>query len=199
MQCYNVAAGYPNQITTRMSQVSVKINHDSGNRPNSTKLADCRRRHALLLEHRHTHARGKRQRRRRRQTDRHSLARLPSPFVRRRSVRLGSHHPSPLSVTSSGESASGDRHQRDLPSYVAQSVQPPARSLSSSSSTRGRRCTRSMFASLFGAACAAVSMSMSFAQPTLLASAMLRISCVLSSLHPPLGSRSPPPSFTASR
>ena len=40
-----------------------------------------------------------------------------------------------------------------------------------------------MFASLFGAACAAVSMSMSFAQPTLLASAMLRISCVLSSLH----------------
>ena len=74
VQCYIVAAGYPNQITTRMSQVSVKINHDSGNRPNSTKLADCRRRHALLLEHRHTHARGKRQRRRRRQTDRHSLA-----------------------------------------------------------------------------------------------------------------------------
>ena len=102
--------------------------------------------------------------------------------------------PLSLSVTSSGASASGDRHQRDLPSYVAQSVQPPARSLSSSSSTRGRRCTRSMFASLRRRLRGGVDVDV------VCAADAARLRNVTYLLRAQLtASRSPPPSFTASR
>ena len=116
------------------------------------------------------------------------------------SVRLGSHHPSlsvPLSHVVRRRVYGGDRHQRDLPSYVAQSVQPPARSLSSSSSVDSswssvhtlnvrlslRRCLRGgVDVDVVCAADAARLRNVTY---------LLRAQLT--------ASRSPPPSFTASR
>ena len=102
------------------------MNHDSASRRSPTELPVYR---SATRYCRNTNSRTARGIRQRRQTD--TRRRSPRLFVGRRSVRLGSHHPpQPQSPSLPRPSASGDRHQRDLPNYVAQSDQ---RSLSLSS------------------------------------------------------------------